>query len=64
MRTGQLILCFEPLRKLRTRLYPLKPAIYITGRSKAVVLMWCSMLLVLVSDSVLYLPSVCPDDLS
>ena len=69
MRTEQLTMSFEPLQKLRARLGSIKPVYspqlcYITVRSKAVLLMWFSVMLVLVSVSVLFSPSICLDDLS
>ena len=45
MRTEQPTLCFVQLQKLRARLAPktcLKPQLFITDRSKAVVLLWFS----------------------
>ena len=68
MRAEQLIKCFEPLQQLKARLGPLNrfkiPVTYITDRSKALLLTWFSMLLVLVSVSVtiLFLSSMCLDD--
>ena len=63
MRTEQLILCFEPLRKLRSRLDKLNrfnlQQFHSTDRSQAVILMWFFVLLVWVSVSVLYSTSVC-----
>ena len=64
MRTEQLTKYFEPQQQLRARLGHLnqfKPLSY-TDRSYAVLLMWFSVLLVLLSFSVLYLPSVVLDD--
>ena len=68
MWTEQLTKCFEPLQKLRARLGTFnrfKPPqkCYITDRSNAVLLMWFSVLLVLVSVSVLFSPSMFLNDL-
>ena len=59
--------CFGPLHKLRARLGPsnrLKPppVIYISDRSKAIFLKRFSVLLVFVPVSVLFLHSMCLDD--
>ena len=50
MRTEQLTECFEPLQKKRARLGFKQ----ITDRSKALRLMWFSVLIVLVSVSVMF----------
>ena len=69
MRTGQLIKCFEPLKKLRARscthLTGLSPQLFfdIPDRCKAELLMWFSVVLVLVSVSVLISPSLRLDDI-
>ena len=59
MRIGQLTKCFEPFQKLRTRLGApltgLSPKqFYITEYTKAVHLMWLSMLLAMLSVSLLF----------
>ena len=72
MRTEHLRKCFIPLQKLgaklSTRLTDLSPPpppckFQITDRSKAVLLMWLSILFVLVSVSVLLSPSMYLDDI-
>ena len=66
MRTEHLTKCFEPLQKLRARLCThLTPQLFfdITDRCKAVLLMWFSVVLVLVSVSVLVSPSLRLDDI-
>ena len=58
----------EPIQKLRARLgsrltgLSLPVIFYITDRSKVILLIWVLCLLVLMSVSVLFSPSVCHDD--
>ena len=61
MRTERLTKCFIPLNKLRARLgfssNWFKPLVNLNNCSKAVLLMWFSIVLDLVSASVLVSPS-------
>ena len=66
MRTEQQTKCFEQQQQLRARLGHLNKLIPLsfTDRSNAVLLMLFSVLLVLLSFSLLYLPSEVLDDFS
>ena len=49
MRTEELTKCYEPLQKLRVRLWPCKTGLFcVTDRSKAILLWWLFLFYVLV----------------